>query len=190
MEPIWYFAYGANMAGAVLARRGLDPVSSEAGWVDGYVLTFSHRGLLPTEPAFANLEPRHGERVHGVLHCLAAGDLARLDRIEGAEYAHIDVAATTAQGVSVVARAYKDPYPVAGLRPSRRYLQCVCDGARDAGLPLDWVARLAAHPSRYLPFLSELTTLCVGVAERLRRAGLRPELLRMRALGQTPRASR
>lgn len=188
-DSIWYFAYGANMSRAVLARRGLQPVSSEAGWVDGYALAFSHRGLVFTEPAFANLEVRSGDRVHGVLHELAPRDLGRLDRIEGAEYAHMDVRVALSTGRVVAARAYADPYPVASLRPSRRYLRCVCAGAREFELPDEWIAWLEEHPTRYVPGLSELTTLCVGAAERLRRAGLRPELLRMRALGQKPRIS-
>lgn len=190
MSLLWYFAYGANMSPEVLARRGLAPLHSEAGWVDGYALRFSHRGLLPTEPAFANLEPADEGRVHGVLHQIPAADLIQLDKIEGAEYAHIDVDAVGQGRGPVPARAYLDPYPASGLLPSRRYLRCVCDGAAKFGLPAAWQDELARHPSRYVPGLSELTTLCVGVAERLRRAGLRPELLRMRALGQKPRRSR
>src|SRR5690606_2721135 len=39
---------------------------------------------------------------------------------------------------------------------------------------------LAAQPTFHLPVLSELTTLLVRPAERLRHAGLRPERVRMR----------
>jgi hypothetical protein len=190
MSQLWYFAYGANMSDAVLARRGLRPLASEAGWVDGHALRFSHRGLLPTEPAFANLEPERTARVHGVLHRIRADDLVRLDKIEGAEYAHVDLLATGSRSGALTARAYLDPYPVRGLLPSRRYLRCVCEGAERFDLPAAWREELQAHPSRYVPVLSELTTACVGIAERLRRSGLRPEVLRMRILGQKPRGSR
>lgn len=188
MTAFWYFAYGANMSPEVLARRGLSPQESVAGRLDDYALRFSHRGLLVTEPAFANLEPQPGSHVYGVLHRIEPEELAHLDRIEGAEYAHVDVDVHGPAGL-VRARAYRDPYPVAGMVPSRRYLRCVCDGARQFNLPEEWIDTLNAHPSRYIPLLSELTTLCVGVAERLRRAGLRPELVRMRARGQAPRES-
>lgn len=53
------------MSRAVLARRGLTPLSSEPARLEGWRLRFSHPGLLPPEPAFANLEPEPGATVHG-----------------------------------------------------------------------------------------------------------------------------
>ena len=79
----------------------------------------------------------------------------------------------------VRARAYCNPHPVGGLRPSRRYLRAVCEGARAFGLPEAYVRELEAHPSFHLPLVSDAATLLVGVVERLRYAGLRPERLRM-----------
>lgn len=55
-SDVWYFAYGANMSARVLARRRLRPLASEPARLEGYRLAFSHAGLLPIEPAFANLE--------------------------------------------------------------------------------------------------------------------------------------
>lgn len=184
----WYFAYGANMSPRVLARRALAPMSSQAGRLDGYQLRFSHRGLIPTEPAFANIEPAPpGASVHGVLHELTAADMARLDRIEGAEYLHVEATVIGASSGPVVARAYRDPHPVRGRRPSRRYLSDLCEGARHFGLPDAYVRELAAHPSLHWPGLSELTTLLVGAAERVRRAGVRPERLRLAWYGRRGR---
>jgi sulfite reductase (NADPH) flavoprotein alpha-component len=180
---LWYFAYGANMSRRVLARRGLAPRSSEPARLDGYRLRFSHAGLIALEPAFANLEPDPRGAVHGALHLLAREDMDRLDRIEGAEYLHVDVPVTGRDAGVVTARAYLDPHPVDGRRPSRRYLRCCCEGARELGLPDDYVAGMAAHPSLHVPVVSDLATLFVGVAERLRRAGLRPERLRMARRG-------
>jgi sulfite reductase (NADPH) flavoprotein alpha-component len=186
-STVWYLAYGANMSRRVLARRGLAPLSSEPARLDGYRLSFSHPGLLPVEPAFANLEPEAGGTVHGVLHHLSTADMARLDRMEGAEYLHEEVAVVGAVSGAVRARAYRNPHPVEGLRPSRRYLRGLVEGAREHGLPEDWVQALAAHPSFHLPVVSDVTTLLVGVAERLRRAGLRPERLRMARHGHAGR---
>ncbi len=187
---LWYFAYGANMSAEVLTRRGLAPRHSEPAWLEDHARRFSHRGLIFTEPAFANIEPEAGERVHGILHRIRDQELGCLDRIEGAEYAHIEVTVQRVVGAPVQARAYRDPYPARGLLPSRRYLRCLCIGATEGGLPEAEIATLAAHPARYVPLLSELTTLLVGTGERLRRAGLRPELWRMRRRGQIPRRSR
>lgn len=186
-EVASYFAYGANMSRAVLARRGVAPLSSEPARLDGWRLRFSHPGLLPIEPAFANLEPGAGEAVHGVLHRLRAGDLERLDRLEGAEYLHEEVTVASAAG-EVRARAYRNPHPVDGLRPSRRYLTSLLAGAREHGLPAEWVAALEAQPSLHVPLVSDAAARLVGVAERLRAAGLRPERLRLALQGRAGRA--
>ena len=151
----------------------------------GYRLAFSHEGLIPIEPAFANLEPDPDAVVHGVLHLLGTGQLEHLDRIEGAEYRHVDVVARGDDAGAVPARTYVDPDPVQGLRPSRRYLRSCCDGAREHGLPDGWVEELASHPSLHIPVVSDVANLFVGLAERLRRAGLRPELRRMRRRAQS-----
>lgn len=178
-EPTWYFAYGTNMSQATLTRRGLRPRSSQAARLDGYRLRFSHRGLVFVEPAFANVEAEPGAVVHGVLHALAPAQVERLDRFEGAEYTRRPLEVVGAEAGRVAAQVYLDPHPVRGLQPSRRYLRSCCDGAEEHGLPADYVRALAATPSLHLPVLSPLTGLLVGIAERLRYAGLRPERGRM-----------
>lgn len=169
-DAIWYFAYGANMSRAVLDRRGLRPLSSERARLDGYRLRFSHRGVLPIEPAFANIEACASGAVHGALYRLRTDEMARLDRVESTDYAHVDVPVLGATSGAVVARAYLDPRPVEGRVPSRRYLRVCCAGARELGLPDAYVRELAAHPSLHVPVVSDVATLLVGTAERLRRA--------------------
>lgn len=169
-DTLWYFAYGANMSRRVLDRRGLSPLSSEPARLDGYRLRFSHRGVLPIEPAFANIEAHPGGAVHGALYRLRRDEMLRLDRVESADYAHVDVPVTGATAGAVLARAYLDPRPVEGRVPSRRYLRVCCAGARELGLPEPYVSALAAHPSLHVPVVSDVATLLVGTVERLRRA--------------------
>jgi hypothetical protein len=169
-DSLWYFAYGANMSRTVLARRGLRPLSSEPARLDGYRLRFSHRGVLPIEPAFANLEAHPGAAVHGALYRLKRDEMLRLDRVESTDYAHVDVPVVGATSGAVVARAYLDPRPVEGRVPSRRYLRVCCAGARELGLPEAYVRELEAQPSLHVPVVSDVATLFVGTAERLRRA--------------------
>lgn len=189
MQSQWYFAYGANMSPETLKRRGVSPIRSVAASLHGYSLKFSHRGLLFTEPAFANIEADAQGIVYGVAHELATGELERLDKIEGAEYQHVDVVIEASAG-SLQARAYLDPYPVSGLKPSRRYARVCIAAARHHQLPAAYIEQLTQHPTCHIPVASGVTTLLVGVAERARRAGLRPEVLRMRILGQRPRENR
>ena len=183
----WYFAYGANMSSAVLARRGLTPLSSEAAVLRGFRLRFSQEGLVPVEPAFANIESCAGAVTHGVLHRLTAADLRRLDRVEGAEYAHFDVSVEGARSGTIEACAYLNPHPVDGKIPSRRYLRVLCAGAREHGLPGPYIEQLAAHPARHWPIVSDVATLLVGAVERARSLGLRPERLRLWRKGRSGR---
>jgi gamma-glutamylcyclotransferase len=191
VDGVWYFAYGANMSRAVLARRGVTPSSSEAATLRGYRHRFSHEGLIPIEPAFANIEAAPDDAAaitHGVLHRLTADDLAHLDRIEGAEYLHVDVAVQGARSGAVTARAYLNPHPVQGKVPSRRYLACLCAGAREHALPADYIAQLEAHPSRHWFLVSDVANLLAGTAERVRRMGFRPERARLARRGRTGRS--
>ena len=187
MQGLWYFAYGANMSRAVLARRGVTPLASEPGLLRDHRHRFSHEGLLPIEPAFANLEPCEGAEAHGVLHRLSDEAMSRLDRIEGAEYLHVDVSVEGARTGTVLARAYLNPHPVQGKIPSRRYLACLCAGAREHGLPSAYIDALAAHPSRHWPLVSDVANLLAGTAERVRALGLRPERVRLWRRGRAGR---
>lgn len=169
-DAVWYFAYGANMSRRVLDRRGLRPLSCEPARLDGYRLRFSHPGVLPIEPAFANLEAHAAGVVHGALYRLRNDEMLRLDLVESTDYAHVDVPVLGARAGAVVARAYLDPRPVEGRVPSRRYLRVCCEGARELGLPGDYVDALAAHPSLHVPVVSDVATLLVSAVERARRA--------------------
>ena len=188
MDGVWYFAYGANMSRAVLARRGVTPLSSEAGVLRGYRHRFSHEGLLPVEPAFANIEVAPDDVTHGVLHLLDPAGLAHLDRIEGAEYLHVDVTVAGARSGAVSARAYLNPHPVDGKIPSRRYLACLCAGAREHDLPAHYIAQLEAQPSRHWPIVSDVANLLASTAERVRKLGFRPERARLARRGRTGRS--
>jgi hypothetical protein len=189
MSDIWYFAYGANMSPAVLRRRNLDPLSSEAARLDGYSFGFTHKGILPLEPCFANIQPAPGRSMHGVLHRLRCEDMDRLDQIEGAEYLHQEVKVVGSDSGPKTARAYMDPNPVLGLKPSRRYLENCCEGARSFDLPKDYLEEMASHPHVYVPILSGLTTFLVRAMEGLHRRGFRPELVRMKLRGTSGRGS-
>lgn len=176
------------MSRAVLARRGVTPLSSEAGVLRGYRHRFSHEGLIPIEPAFANIEASADDVTHGVLHLLAPDGLAHLDRIEGAEYLHVDVAVEGKTSGVVTARAYLNPHPTPGKIPSRRYLACLCTGAREHGLPAEYIAQLEAQPSLHWPIISDVANLLAGTAERVRKMGFRPERARLARRGRTGRS--
>lgn len=177
-KRVWYFAFGANMSTQVITRRrGVYPLTSEAARLDGYRLTFSEPGIPLVEPGFANIEPDDDAVVYGVLHYITQGDLAALDQVEGADYSHVEVDVVGDRSGRVRAHAYRNLHPGKSHRPSRRYLELLRRGAREHGLPASYLAQLDTHPSVYIPVLSGLVRRSIGGLERLRRWGLRHEVL-------------
>ncbi len=194
---LWYFAYGANMCPDVLrTRRGLRPASSEPACLEGFRLVFDQPGIPLLEPAFANVRPEAGACVHGVLHRLTCAQLAELDRFEGGGHAYEHLVATVvgARSGPVEAHLYRSRRTERGLKPSRRYLEILCAGARAHGLPDDYVRALAATDTTHLPLLSRASPRLIAFFDRLhqRGANLVPVFeamwrLRARLRGEDPR---
>jgi gamma-glutamylcyclotransferase (GGCT)/AIG2-like uncharacterized protein YtfP len=155
-EPLWYFAYGANMSTRVLARRDVEPLSSEAASVAGWRLAFSMPGVPLLEPGFANVEPDPAGVVHGVLHRMRRRDLTRLDRSEGGGYRHRELEPYGVRAGAVRAIAYVYPRAVRPRLPSRRYLELLLSGAHEHALPQPWIEWLSAQPCHHLPLLSDV----------------------------------
>ncbi len=150
-DPVWYFAFGANMASRVLAARRVTPLSSEAASLPGYRLVFEERGLPVIEPAFASITRAAGETVHGVLMRLERADFDRIDATEGPAYALLEIDVAGRKSGAVTAIAFQSTRPVQGYLPSRRYLRILCDGAREHGLPGEYIRALEAQPSVHVP---------------------------------------
>jgi len=148
-QEIWNFAYGGNMNPRVLrARRGIEPRESVAGCLPGYRLVFNARGVPWLEPAFANVEPATGEEVHGVLHRLTAGQMARLDLFEGGgmAYRHLNLEVRAYDGRTLQARVYSAIRVTAPKNPSCRYLNILREGARRHRLAPAYLQMLETHP--------------------------------------------
>jgi hypothetical protein len=165
VDEVRYFAYGANMNRDVFVRRRrFHPLSTERATLSGYELLFAARGMTFVEPVFAALRAAPDGCVHGVLYRLRRDNADRLHRLEdGYERLAVDVRGVES-GV-VGAYTYNIPQLTHGLVPSRRYLGLLCDGARDAGLPNEYVATLARHPSKYFPILSPLAAALAPLIE-------------------------
>jgi hypothetical protein len=143
---VWYFAYGSNMSPATLrGRRGLTPLATRRGWIDGYRLCFDIP-IGPGERGVANLTVEPGVRTHGVAHLLTPDEAERLDRTEGVHvglYFREDVTIVT-DGGPVEGFAYRSTRTSLGRKPSARYLDILLDGARRHGLPDEYVRVLEA----------------------------------------------
>ena len=143
--PLWYFAYGSNLCHAIFVkRRGLQPLEIRRARLDGHRLTFD----LPVgrgERGVANIVADSAAATWGVCYLLDATACDHLDRTEGVDrgyYRRLEVSVVTDDGASLAAFAYQGSTSVAGRKPSQRYLGLLLEGAREHGLPEEWIRYL------------------------------------------------
>lgn len=143
LEPSkqFYFAYGSNMS--------LDNMSGRCG--DGakvigpalladYELTFDKRG-------YANIIAQTGQQVWGVAWQIDQNCLKALDRYEGYPrmYDRQDVQINLGPQ-TITAMVYIEPADQSGGQPSRSYLDNrVIPGAKENGLPAEWIKKLEQY---------------------------------------------
>jgi cation transport regulator ChaC len=143
--PLWYFAYGSNLCRTIFVeRRGLQPLEIRRARLDGHRLTFD-LPVGPGERGVANLVADPAAATWGVCYLLDATACDRLDRTEGVHrgyYRRLEVSVVTDDGASLAAFAYQGSASVVGRKPSRRYLGLLLDGAREHGLPEEWIRYL------------------------------------------------
>jgi cation transport regulator ChaC len=141
-EPLWYFGYGSNVCRAIFReRRQMTPLGFCPGWLGDHRLTFDIP-VGPGERGVANVEPSLGARTWGGLYLLTPGDCDRLDRTEGVHvgvYRRVPVDVAAGRGLRVRAFTYRSSLTAPGRKASPRYLGLLLDGAREHGLPDEWV---------------------------------------------------
>ncbi|NNL67947.1 MAG: gamma-glutamylcyclotransferase [Myxococcales bacterium] len=142
---LWYFGYGSNTErGTFLGRRRMRPVEVRTGRLDAFELRFD-LAVGPGERGVANVAPREGDHVWGVLWRIDEEGAHHLDRTEGVPrgfYQRLPVRVVTPQDEEIAAFTYRSFRGRPGRKPSRRYLSLLLAGARQHGLPEDWIARL------------------------------------------------
>lgn len=152
------FAYGSNMDDAQMNERCPSfekvGIAELRGWRLHFPRHSKKRGC-----GVASIEPCDGEVVWGVVHRLNPADLVRLDASEGYRvgrepqmngYNRVHVPVVM-NGALVEVQTYianrDDDVPP----PNLRYLEQICDGARQQGLPDDYQTVLAALLDRHRP---------------------------------------
>ncbi len=142
-DPVWYFAYGANMHdSAFRQRRGMRPDEWRAGRIAGYRLRFNLEGRPKGRAAPANIAPAADAEVWGVLYRIGRRDLVRLNASEGVpgwRYRPLTVAAGDSDGNRIDAVTYIADGNETDGRPSLRYITLLREGARAHGLPEHWI---------------------------------------------------
>ena len=149
----WYFAYGSNMHPATFReRRGIVPRSAVPARLVGWRLVLDKPPVLPIGEAMANLVEVPDGVVCGVAYEVTAADLAHIDLTEGVligNYRRVSVVVHplgdggTPLDAFTLASDRRDP----ALRPSRRYMRLLIEGATLHGLPAEYVEWLRTIPA-------------------------------------------
>jgi hypothetical protein len=134
-----YFAYGSNLKLARLRERAPSARAGGRALLSGWRLAFDKPGRDGS--AKANLRREVGSLVWGALYALAPGDWPRLDAAEPG-YERIRVEVAIEGGEIVRAQTYAARARARDQLPLEGYLRLVLEGAREHGLPADWVAAL------------------------------------------------
>jgi hypothetical protein len=141
---LYYFAYGSNMSSARLAARV--PTAEVVGpaRLEGWEIRFDKHGRDDT--AKANIGPRPGQHLWGVLYRFPAGERTGLDAAEdlGRGYRADWLEVSTAKGARIVALTYVGIKLKTGLVVLDWYREHCLVGAREHALPDGYVAHLRA----------------------------------------------
>lgn len=143
---IWYFAYGSNMDSKQLEERiNREDIKGIVGKVLGYELAFNKIASNRDGEGKANIVPRTGGVIYGVLYSLDMKDLEKLDSFAGmpTHYIRVKIPVET-EGEIVEAVSYVAATNMVkeGLTPSREYLEHLIIGAKEHRLPDDYIQKL------------------------------------------------
>jgi enamine deaminase RidA (YjgF/YER057c/UK114 family) len=142
------FSYGSNMLERRLRERAPSARAIATGILRGHTLRWHKVGRDDSGKCDAFATGDDKDVVHGVLYEIAPEDKPALDAAEGlgAGYDEKEVKIHTASGV-VRAHLYCATHIDPEMVPFDWYQAIVVQGARQHGLPAEYVARLEAQPS-------------------------------------------
>lgn len=145
-DPVWYFAFGANMHDSAFRnRRRMNPSEWRPGRVPGYRLRFNLEGRPIGKAAPANISVDPDAEVWGVLYRITRRDLIYLDATEGVpgrRYRQLWLTAVDEDGNALAIVTYIADGKEKDGNPSLRYITLLREGARAHGLPEHWLRYL------------------------------------------------
>ncbi len=147
----YYFGYGSNINLISLRAKGVEPIKSQKAKLKGWKLKFNVQHWFRHEGGMGNIEPSENpeDQVEGMVHLCLDNQLVSMDAMEsfGVAYDRVEVLLQTENG-PVKAWAYVGlpDYLDETCLPSRRYLNIILKGARDAGLSDIYINNLRKHP--------------------------------------------
>ncbi|HEY8155608.1 MAG TPA: gamma-glutamylcyclotransferase [Myxococcota bacterium] len=139
MAALHYFAFGSNLNGARLRERAPSARALGAARLAGFRLCLDK--LASDGSGKLNLARDAAASVWGVAFRIDPAELAALDGFEPG-YTQISVSVRLRDVVPLEARTYLSEQRAPGLRPQPWYRELILAGAREHGLPAEWIERL------------------------------------------------
>lgn len=140
----YYFAYGSNLSTPRLRRRAPSATPKCVARLNGYSLAYSKRGEDGSAKCGILKRDDASAYVYGVLFAIVNFEREKLDKAEGMNegYAATTVNAQTMDGpIEALTYVVQKNYVDVTLKPYEWYREHVLRGAREHGLPTDYVAR-------------------------------------------------
>lgn len=146
-----YFAYGSNMSGRRLEARVPVVRTVGVGRLDGHRLCFHKHGGDGSAKCDIVLTGVREDAVYGVVYEIETPAKLKLDRVEGLGhgYAEKQVSVAVANGTELQAVTYYALKIDAMLSPYHWYKAHVLIGARENGLPDEYIRMIEAIDSRH-----------------------------------------
>lgn len=146
MDKIYYFSYGSNMSTPRLAHRAPSVRAVGVARLQRHRLRFHKRGKDGSGKCDAQLTDDSTDIVYGVVFEIGASEKLRLDEHEGLKkgYEEKHVSIFMDDGSELEAHTYYATCTDPALKPYDWYKEHVIRGAREHGLPWDYVESIAA----------------------------------------------
>ena len=143
-DRLLYFAYGSNLSSRYLRDYcpGAQPVMR--GLLANFRIEF-RRYSTDLEGGISTIMEAPGELVHGMLFTIPKAEIEALDILENVPeglYSRDGFMVLAEDGQWQRAELYRVARPEGPFAPSARYLDFMLEGAREHGLPDDYVAGL------------------------------------------------
>jgi len=146
-ERFLYFAYGSNMLTARLRQRCPSTTVVGRAALGGHMLIWHKKGFRDgSGKCGIEATERLSHTMHGVVYSLLKSEEQDLDRIEGKGHGYDDDIVTVQHdaGALCEVKTYVPTITGRSLQPYIWYKEYVVRGAREHGLPGEYVAALEA----------------------------------------------
>ena len=149
MDTILYFAYGSNMSTRRLVARVPSARAISVAMLRGHRLAFHKIGKDGSAKCDVASTGDPNDVVHGVVYAIPCSEKSTLDKIEGLGYGYAEkeVVVLSESGEAFEAVTYYATNIDASLKPADWYLEHVLRGAREHGLPAEYIRKIEAIES-------------------------------------------